>query len=916
VKSTEQDKSIPGLGIDTPATPHIADEELSSALTSTPNGEASVTVSGDVVDSIIVTGDQNNVVGTLIVGSDAGVQELEVRIERASGSQYLVTSSIGDERRPVTSRFESPFSELELHGARSVLRRGVLDPDAREYGDRLFQALFTAPLLELYRLCRDRPNPIRLRLTLDEATLEELPWELLWDRETSRWLIQHGSVVRTGKRPLAASSSVPIATVSPFRVLVIDLQRSQTEEGSDAINPVALERSVGDMESQRQVAVSRSSPSTMQDLEAAIVRAAGSERSLDVIHVLGLATGEGEICSPEALAPALQRYGVQVVAISCAPSSETHTMLSLLQAGPALLEQGLAAVIGAPLSGDDESDARVFRSLYSALCHGDPIDVALSEAVRRRSRGGGGSTPLTGIPICYLAPGEAVRFDIQSPPPTPLTWGTWRPWLRERCTVAGVGAAVLALTVVLAVVIPALWPILVPEPIQVMRGTMNIAVAEFGQIDSNGAVQQWDKGAEIASQFSGDLSERRKALDDAVASVAGVVEIRSPDTTGRIAGKTTEDRERAAERLASSLQADLVVSGNVTPDGRHFLPEIFVSGRQGLSTIDPGFYSFAEIRLRPDANLFSSLNDQQDLQVLLAQSTQSLVQFVLGTNSYATRSYAEAASHFRESATAGGVRLDSQSRPSTNAEGLETLLLLMGDVAIKQAADPSGVQAEQRRALLDDARAQYQAALAIDPEFGRAYVGLAEVTYLQSTGTCPRTSTSIDVQGLKSAIALYQRAQASGHQSAIANIDPKVHFGIGRATYCLARAGAEGYTSAEAERELQRVIDAYDPNNQRLKDWAIEAHAMTGGIALVDEDYPAAARAFSSAIALSSSQSARESGGEAERRYLFCRTLGRAVAQTAATQIDAPSLEEVKREPECERQFQAGFALAKEAQRS
>src|SRR5215218_6812959 len=127
----------------------VVDPNVSRELSEPPLGDGSVTVSGDVVDSIIVTGDQNNVVGTLIVGSDAGVQELDVRFEQKVAGEYVVTSNIGDERRPTVSTFRSPFSELELIGARAARWRGELNADAHAYGERLFRALFTPPLMEL-----------------------------------------------------------------------------------------------------------------------------------------------------------------------------------------------------------------------------------------------------------------------------------------------------------------------------------------------------------------------------------------------------------------------------------------------------------------------------------------------------------------------------------------------------------------------------------------------------------------------------------------------------------------------------------------------------------------------------------------------------------------------------------------------
>ncbi len=87
---------------------------------------------------------------------------------------------------------------------------------------------------------------------------------------------------------------------------------------------------------------------------------------------------------------------------------------------------------------------------------------------------------------------------------------------------------------------------------------------------------------------------------------------------------------------------------------------------------------------------------------------------------------------------------------------------------------------------------------------------------------------------------------------------------------------------------------------------------MNGAITLIDEDYEAAARAFTSAIELSSIQSAREMGGEAERRYLFCRNLGRVHAHIGTVARSGADLPPVASERACQQQFQTGFDLGKQ----
>lgn len=156
---------------------------------------------------------------------------------------------------------------------------------------------------------------------------------------------------------------------------------------------------------------------------------------------------------------------------------------------------------------------------------------------------------------------------------------------------------------------------------------------------------------------------------------------------------------------------------------------------------------------------------------------------------------------------------------------------------------------------------------------------------------------------------LYWRALEARHQTLLANVPSKAHFGIGRAVHCLARAGAPGASVAQARAELQQVVDAYAPDNQRLKDWAIEAHAALAGIALLEEQFAEAARSFDAAIALSQAQTHKGMGGETERRRLFCRNLGRAHAHLGRVPVDGSGLGIVTAEPACQEQFRGGYAL-------
>ena len=306
------------------------------------------------------------------------------------------------------------------------------------------------------------------------------------------------------------------------------------------------------------------------------------------------------------------------------------------------------------------------------------------------------------------------------------------------------------------------------------------------------------------------------------------------------------------------------------------------------------------------------MNDQQELQQRLAQSTRSLVQFILGVNAFATRGYEEASSHFKDSVDASGLDLSAKNLSSQGTDGLETLLLLMGDLDSKQAAASVDLPSSQRRELFESARARYEQSLELDPEFARAYVGLAEVTFLQSAGSCPRSSSTVDVDGLKSAIDLYGRALASKHQ-------PRSRISSQRCTSELVEprtvCPAREWMATAHPMLAMRCSGSSTPTAQTTVASRIgrSRHTpMNGAITLLDEDYEAAARAFTSAIELSSIQSAREMAGEAERRYLFCRNLGRVHAHIGTVARSGADLPLVAAERACQQQFQAGFDLGKQ----
>src|SRR5215210_6576107 len=156
--------------------------------------------------------------------------ELNVRVEpeETGGYRVFAWGANGD----AAGTLILPFSDLELENF--VLRIGrtrkgtrrLESPEmqrAREFGGRLFDALFTAQVRDLYRDCfasaRTDGKGLRVKLSLSRAPeLTDLPWEFLYDLPTFLSISQFTPVVRYLDLPRARA---PLAVEPPLRVLAM-----------------------------------------------------------------------------------------------------------------------------------------------------------------------------------------------------------------------------------------------------------------------------------------------------------------------------------------------------------------------------------------------------------------------------------------------------------------------------------------------------------------------------------------------------------------------------------------------------------------------------------------------------------------------------------------------------------------------
>ena len=381
-----------------------------------------------------------------------------------------------------------------------------------------------------------------------------------------------------------------------------------------------------------------------------------------------------------------------------------------------------------------------------------------------------------------------------------------------------------------------------PLPPTPMRGTLNLAVADFASADSRGgqAAKATAKVAnDVATSVADLLGQQLQPLADHLR-----IELRGPDQFPQVQGASQTARAQTAKGRAGEIDADIVVHGMLTTDGNRTIlqPELYLSDRihgdAGETVGDHQWGPALELPGDPESNRLAT----QLFGEPLTERTKALASLVLGIWYYqagqpgAALDYLHAAEH--------------QDRD--DEEGEELVYLFLGNAAEHRAQQLRQQHPAAARRWFAEAIGYYQKALSINEQSARAWYGIAEARFLQVGIACQ--PNRINRRLLAQVIGDLQRAQQATHRPALANLDTKIAFGLGRTYVCMTLAGVTD-RRAEAQRQLGIAITAYqpvnpeDPSTRRLRHIAAEAYAQRGLLTVAHADAPDARAQYLQAVA-------------------------------------------------------------------
>jgi tetratricopeptide (TPR) repeat protein len=369
---------------------------------------------------------------------------------------------------------------------------------------------------------------------------------------------------------------------------------------------------------------------------------------------------------------------------------------------------------------------------------------------------------------------------------------------------------VVALAAVVGVFAVLFWR-LGPErqPERMPPGAFNVAVAEFTVLDENGTPVSSDDGRQLAAWLTRQLKTNFNELElDKITTwnVWGPVE------TGAISGV---DREQAAQALADKIGATVLIYGTLTDRGAQsrFAPEFYVN---------PAAFTKAdnitgEHELGDDLPLVLPFGNEVTAirYPALAGRTRALTLITLGLAYYTIDDEDGAISFFKKAIN------EERWLPG---DGKHIVHLLLGN------AWGLRISKEQSPADLPSAKAQYERALEIKPDYGRAMLGLANIYFLQAQGNPDQIMA--DPMLLAEAEHLLDVASTLEGQPESANIGTKAHLLRGQMAMLdyFVRNTEQDWLNV-AKTEFEQVVLDFESGDTQVGGLAAHAYARLGYIA-------------------------------------------------------------------------------------
>ncbi len=824
-------------------------------------------------------------------------EPFEIQIGPLENGQFpLEVRFLGLEHRASIPGDLPLLNPNEIEQARTWLERGFIDrPYAQDFGARLFHTLLPPPIEQFFRQALAKVEPEGgLRILLDQPMppqLANLTWELLYDPGGL------GFLARSVRAPLVRhSTDLPLPhelpKEGPLRVLVVtaspegkppigvesEIESIAATLGKPRYNPLdvlslawnqlrrtrSLKGLGRRLSTRKLVEMQVLQGATRAALQNRLLEANDAEQPFHIVHFIGhgeenddgsfLLLQDGPI-SAEDFAEIVSEPSVNLAVLNACETAATGLLGSVADA---CMKRSIPAVIGMQVPVLDRAAIEFAREFYTAWAAGEPIESALAYARRLISQQSPGAAADWSIPILFMGPEKGLQLRLKAPAIEmpwqlkALRWG-----LAALLSLLGTTALLLQVPDIARGVRTQVPVVRCVFPYPLKSGpSFNVALVDFSLRDESGHAVGGGDGKAVAN----DLYQRLNASIGEL-NLPGSHDLGTAPYPCPIQGGTPEERARNAELFAQKVKADVLIYGSIVKKGKfgEIVPEFYVNYT--------GFSQAAEVVGEHEIGKPMLVNipiSESDLELgqnkaLKARDT-ALINMVVGLAQYSLDNYDQALKSFQAAADEQGW---------LKSQGKEIVYLLIGNTYGRKAGQIIQLTNDAHQQALAQAEQAYQQALAINPQYARAQVGMAGILYQQALG--PLDNTQFDLAKLAEAEQAYRDLLQRSDLPASAHIPGKVHFGLGqvymaRASEALAMEQngksandllAVGLSPskdefAQAANEFQQTIDLYKAGEDALTSIASQSYANMAWIARTNKDYRKAIEYINDAIDIAS----------------------------------------------------------------
>lgn len=367
------------------------------------------------------------------------------------------------------------------------------------------------------------------------------------------------------------------------------------------------------------------------------------------------------------------------------------------------------------------------------------------------------------------------------------------------------------------------------RPLPIMTGDRNVAVTPFQVIGRSDNVE-WapEMAINIANAIEAELNQVGEELGQ-------TFRVRPPSDLKVIAGNTEERRAKNAQALAEEIRAHVVIYGVIELEGREatLRPEFYVyDGEFGEAAEITGHYRMADPI--PIKNIASVAN-RRDVTRQIEERMRGLAYVMYGVSEYLAGRYPDAAARFNQALTVDEPR------------GHEVVNVLLGNALLKQQQ-------------YHEAEQLFRAAIEVNPNYSRAYVGLGSALLRRAAGDVNTDDyDTVNLELLDEATSFYQQATDQQlEQPPLAFVPAKATLAIGQALLLKAQVlNDDGLVSESvAARSLagnafSDVITEYsESQDERVLELVADAHAHLGLIYWLDARPQDAIQEYGKAIGI------------------------------------------------------------------